>query len=489
MADNSKEKKIEVTTPSSKEKKSKNKMLLLIGGICIFIIAIGSLTLDTGPKYVPKVRHSKFIDLTPGDDADWRTEMQVQTKSILKSQEATEANTDKALQIVSQALKELRENKEEVRRLSNEVTILKKRKPIERVLVTDSKTAQKEEKPLEEMSLEERINSQLSDLERQDEQSANQITDKPTPPTLPENPNTSPRRVLPPPPGVPYGKSKEFESQNNKTVEKFTTQIGVPSKTRTDMIFVAREEDYHEDPNAIETESAYVENEYAGMIPPGSFAKISLLSGVDSGTSEYTRANPQPILARVQTNAQLPQGNYALKSCFVLGSSYGDLSSERVFIQLSRITCVDKGRGMMLTGRLNGYVTDADSTQGLKGKVIRRNGALLGKSMLAGFASGLSSVAASAGTSQVTTVSGAINSTLDTDRILETGGMEGVSSTMEMIAQQYMDEAKNMFPVISVSGGRVGTMVLTQGTKLEWKSYTGKFQKQIKPSDVDQPLF
>jgi hypothetical protein len=109
--------------------------------------------------------------------------------------------------------------------------------------------------------------------------------------------------------------------------------------------------------------------------------------------------------------------------------------------------------------------------------------------MLAGFASGLSTVAAQAGTSQVTTISGAINSTLDTDRILETGGLQGVGSTMETIAKQYLDEAKNMFPVISVSGGRVGTMILTQGTKLEWKSFKGKFEKEIRPSSLEKSLF
>jgi len=472
-----KPKKIEVKTPTTNEKKSKQKVLILLAGICVTIVAVGSLTLAPEQGPVKRERRSEFIDLTPGNNKDWRTEMQMQYKAMVRNSEEQTANTNRSLGLVSQALETMRDQDTTIKSLVTQIKALEEREPVERIIIKDDSgksIAENQEIPVKKLSVEDRIKKQLKD---QNDSSDNAMRGVRQPLA---------NRVLPPPPGMPYGKAKETGVSNVDTLSRKTALAKIDHKP---MVFVAREDNYDDSPAGENVESAFVENEYAGFIPPGSFADITLLSGLDSGTSEYTRANPQPVLMRVQSDAQLPQGNYNIKSCFVLGSSYGDLSSERVFVQLSRITCVDKARGMMLTGSIQGFVTDSDSMQGLKGKVIRRSGQLIGKSMLAGFASGLSQVAATAGTTQVQTVSGAINSTLDTDRILETGGLQGVGTTMETIAKQYMDEAKNMFPVISVSGGRVGTMILTQGTKLEWKSFTGKYEKEIRPAALETKLF
>ena len=477
-----KERKLEVKTPSKNEKKAKNKMLIVVAGLTIALIAIGSLTLAPEAKAPKPPKRSEFIDLTPGEDRDWRAEMTTQYKAMLKANRKIEENTDRSLRLVEQALTKIQEQNSVVDKLAARVKSLEDRKPVERIVVKDNGRNGEAEIDTSELSIEERIKMQLQAEKQQKPISVPQPGVKKTAPV------EQPTRALPPPPGMPYEKAKEL-GMVEQPVETLTRRTSAPKTPSSPMVFRAKDDNYREDLNAVDVETAYIENEYAGFIPPGSFAQVALLSGVDSGTSEYTRANPQPILLRVQDNAVLPQGNYATKSCFVLGSSYGDLSSERVFIQLSRITCVDKSRGMMLTGTINGFVTDADSIQGLKGNVIRRDGQLLGKAMLSGFASGLSEVAASAGTTQVTTVGGAINTALDTDRILETGGMKGIGSTMELISKQYLEEAKNMFPVISINGGRVGTMVLTQGSTLEWKSYTGKFEKQVRPTALHKDIF
>lgn len=460
------EKKIKIISPSSKEKESKGKLYLVLGGVLVFIIALGSLSVGDSDRMVFETKKPEFIDLTPGEDKDWRTEMQMAYRAIQKSSEVIENDSKSSLELVRQALQQFEEKDKLIEKLASEVETLKKRKPVERIVekvpvlgnAEDFKNMQGDKKI--DNSLQARIERQMN-------------SKKSSAPITQGN-----RTVLPPPPGMPYQKSRQF---GEPVVEKLNNRTKSPLANSKPMVFVARDEDYNNDEDAVEVDATYSANEFAGFLPPGSFAKVALLTGLDSGTSEYTRANPQPVLMRVQSNAQLPQGQYQTKSCFVLGSSYGDLSSERIFVQLSRITCMDASRQMMLTGKLNGYVADSDSIQGLKGKVIRRNGQLLAKSMLAGFASGLSKVAAGAGTTQVASVGGAINTAFDTSKLLQTGGMEGVNTTMELVAKQYSDEAKNMFPVISVPGGRIGSMVLTQGTKLEWKSYKGKYSKELEP--------
>lgn len=464
------ESKIKIVTPTTQSKKSKLKVYSILGTFIFLVISITVLSVDGDKSNQQIIKASKFVDLTPGDNKDWRTEMQAQYKRIVRTNELMNDKSEKTMKAVLESMEISRAVVEKNKKLENQLKNLNEElEKIQKAPRTNTKDSiQSTNKGTTRndkiQSLSDRINQQL--------------IQEPSNDRLAEY-------VLPPPPGMPYNKAK---STSVVTSTETLTKLG-EKKIISDEpnIFRAREDNFIDDSDSIPVEVTYVENKYAGLLPLGSFAKISLLTGLDSGTSEYTRANPQPVLMRVQTNAQMPQGKYKIKSCFVLGSSYGDLSSERVFIQASRISCVDKSTEMMLTGNISGYITDSDATQGLKGKLIRRDGQLLAKSMLAGFASGLSSIASQAGTDQVQTVSGAINSTINTDRILETGGAEGVTTTMEALAERYLEEAKNLFPVISVAGGRVGTLVLTKSVKLEWKSYSGQYEEQVEPESSRTP--
>lgn len=465
-----KESKVKIVTPSTQAKQSKIKVYTILGVFITLIISITVLSVDNSGKEIIKPKASKFVDLTPGENKDWRTEMQAQYKRIVRTNEEMNEKSEKTMQAALESMEITRAVVEKNKGLENEIESLKKKlddyekKPRSNAKNSIQSNNQSSSKNDQIKSLSERIDQQLKG-----EISKPAFADY----------------VLPPPPGMSYNKAKNTSTVTS--TETLTRLSDITPDVKGIHIFRARQDNYLEDDDAVPVEVTYIENQYAGLLPLGSFAKVSLLTGLDSGTSEYTRANPQPVLMRVQSHAQMSQGKYKLKSCFVLGSSYGDLSSERVFIQLSRISCVDKSREMMLTGSLSGYVTDSDSTQGLKGKLIRRDGQLLAKSMLAGFASGLSSIASQAGTDQVQTVSGAINSTINTDRILETGGAEGVNTTMEALAERYLEEAKNLFPVISVSGGRIGTIVLTRDVKLEWKSYSGRYEQRVEPESSQTP--
>lgn len=211
----------------------------------------------------------------------------------------------------------------------------------------------------------------------------------------------------------------------------------------------------------------------AGFLPMGSFSDIAMLTGADFGAAERTRNNPQPVLFRIQNDAFLPgSARYRLSDCFGMGGGYGDLSSERAHINVTRISCVDTQTGMMLEASINGYIVDSDGRLGLRGNVERRSGALLGKAMLAGFAEGASSLAsvAAQGTQQTVTGSGVVTS-VDPSRVGEVGLYGGAGRAMEILAEQYIAEAESMFPVIEIPSGRRGTFVVQEGQRLEWEAY------------------
>ena len=214
-----------------------------------------------------------------------------------------------------------------------------------------------------------------------------------------------------------------------------------------------------------------------GILLTGSFVKVALLNGVDAGTSSQTRSNPEPVLLRVQDNAVLPGStHFRLRSCFMLGSAYGSLSSERVYIRLAELSCVDRHRKLVLSQPVRGYVVDSDSMLGLRGRVIDRQGAKIGKALLAGFAQGLANAFGGAQGTMTTSAIGTM-STISGSAAVKAAGLTGAATASSQLAQFYLQQAESIFPVIRVAGGRLATAVFTSNVPLEWGHVQGVTKK------------
>lgn len=232
---------------------------------------------------------------------------------------------------------------------------------------------------------------------------------------------------------------------------------------------------------AVKATVGYTPSNNAGMLPPGSFADVSLLHGLDAATGTTAQANPMPVLLNVQNNATLPgAAKYALKSCFVLGSSFGDLSSERVYVQLTKLSCVDKNDHLILSADVQGYVVDSDGRLGLRGVVTDRQGSRLAKAMLAGFAQGLAGALKMSQGSVATSPLGSVQSITGIDAV-KAAGLQGAADANTQLAQFYLNEAKQMFPVLTVDSGRTATIVFQQPVSLKWGAQDARDEQQVKP--------
>jgi len=245
-----------------------------------------------------------------------------------------------------------------------------------------------------------------------------------------------------------------------------------------------------------------IETEFAGYLPEGSFAKVSIISGLDAGASSKTQKNPQPIMMRVQSDAIIPamQGKqkYKLKGCFLVGSAFGEISTERVQIQPTRLSCVDAERQYVLSAKIDAAVLDFDNVLGLRGTVEYRDGARLAKSIIATSAGSLAQLAGVAGGVATSTVSTGISSatTGDTSQLLELpslgdlGSAVGVSafgSSAEIIAKRYADQMAEIYPVINLPGGRTGSVMFLSGVNLKWKRYGTLYEEEVTPDDGAVP--
>lgn len=273
---------------------------------------------------------------------------------------------------------------------------------------------------------------------------------------------------IPPPPPLPRGARPSGKRVVSNTIEEQPIVLTVPD----DVL----------ESDEVEVEVTYRKNKFAGALPMGSSARVVMLHGLDAGSSDYTRTNPEPILLRVQNNATMPGGGkYQVKSCHVLASAHGDLSSERVYARLSSLSCVDKRNHLVLSADLKGYLIGPDGQKGMKGTVERRDGSLIAMSVLGGFVDGMSEAFGSAMDAQLGDAVDSENGQINFSPVLGGAGFAGAQQSASSLSDYYLEQAKNIFPVIVVPAGTAGTIVVTEPVSLEWKDHGAIYTKEVRP--------
>ena len=228
-------------------------------------------------------------------------------------------------------------------------------------------------------------------------------------------------------------------------------------------------------------ETEMVPNERMGYLPAASFADATLISGVEAFTGGTASSTPQPIVLRIDENAVLPNAaHYQIKGCHVLVSVWGDMSSERVFGRLATLTCVDIHNKLVLSEEVEGVIVDSDGKNGIRGTLQDRQGAKLARSLLAGFAQGMSTAL---GAAQTTVSSGVLGttSTLSGGNAVAAASYGGANKATESLAEYYKKQAEATMPIISVDAGRKVSVLFTKSKALKFES-TEPYK--VKPKSV-----
>lgn len=316
------------------------------------------------------------------------------------------------------------------------------------------------------------------------------------------DPNVSPGKA-PPPPRNPFAPITVKKIDNKPEIEEKALVIGGentedkgPDALMLAGISQQDASDYLAEEAKLKTKM--VNGPKAGWLPDGAFAKIAVISGLDAGAGADTQKNPQPVLMRIQSDAKIPSMNgiakYKLKGCFLVGSAYGDISSERVMIKPTRLSCLNQRNGYVLSASVSsGYISDFDNVAGLRGKVEYRDGARIGNAVLASSIGALASVGQiGAGASTATIGAGVVPSFATGEYDLPSSGQIGASvlgetfsNSAEIIAKRYADQASNIFPIVALPGGRKGTVVFTAGMVLKWESM-GKVEVPVEETTTTQ---
>lgn len=225
-----------------------------------------------------------------------------------------------------------------------------------------------------------------------------------------------------------------------------------------------------------ETEEERAAREAAGdkedaiYLPAGSIITGVMLNGMDAPTSQGSRRDPFPSTIRIQHEAVLPNRFRAdIRECFLIVSGYGDLSSERAYLRGETISCV-RDDGGVVEARLDSYAVGEDGKAGVRGRLVSKQGAMIARSMMAGFMSGAANAFDVNAIPVIQTENIGSRTQYQSNfspSMFQGAAAQGASNALDRIAQFYVDMAEGIFPVIEIDAGRQVELIMTRGARLQ----------------------
>ena len=202
-------------------------------------------------------------------------------------------------------------------------------------------------------------------------------------------------------------------------------------------------------------------------IPSNTYAPGVLIASMAANTGGNASSDPTPGLIRITDMASLPnEFTSRLRSCRVGVSGFGDLSSERIKMRTTTLSCVLKN-GKAIDIPVEGYVDGEDSKAGLKGMVITHSGTMAAKATLAGFVQGIGQIGQAMGQTQTITPLGGVTTTISPDQAITAGVGSGISQAGQTLSQYYLNMLNQISPTIEVAAGRHVTVIFTKGIELK----------------------
>ena len=205
-------------------------------------------------------------------------------------------------------------------------------------------------------------------------------------------------------------------------------------------------------------------------LPPNSFASAKVIVGVDASAGVNSQTDPLPVVLRVTGPARSVYQNGRLlttkiEGCLVNGAARGDLSSEKVYVKLQKMTCPQPG-GRYAVSEVKGFIAFGGKT-GVRGRVVSREGSLAMQAFLAGLVSGGGNALNTAFNQPLASIS--TNGDGDINRTPSLGGVGlralggGASEAGKDVSRYLIERAEQYQPVIEMPTGIDVEIVFLEG--------------------------
>lgn len=201
-------------------------------------------------------------------------------------------------------------------------------------------------------------------------------------------------------------------------------------------------------------------------VPSNTSVRAVILGGADADASVNGQSkNNGVMLFKFLEDGTLPNGQRSrLRGCRVSANSYGDISSERAFATLYRLSCAHPGQPI-IDKEVTGWVF-FNGKVGIKGKPLMRDNKVMTWAGVSGALSGIASAAQYAQSVQAIGPYGA-TSVVPSSQIAPFAAYGGASKAADTLSAYYVKRAEQYHPVIQVGSGNVVTVVFKDGFYLE----------------------
>ena len=194
---------------------------------------------------------------------------------------------------------------------------------------------------------------------------------------------------------------------------------------------------------------------------------------MDASAGVQSQSDPLPVVLRITGPARSVYRDGKLlttriQGCLVNGAARGDLSSEKVYVKLQRMTC-PQANGRYAVSDVKGFISFAGKT-GVRGRVVSREGGLVGQAFLAGVAGGFGR-GFSANTDAIlngsnVTVNGK-RQQLGIGELAQGGFGNGVAQSADMVSKYLIERAEQYQPVIEMPTGINVEIVFLEGVFIQ----------------------
>jgi len=208
-------------------------------------------------------------------------------------------------------------------------------------------------------------------------------------------------------------------------------------------------------------------------LPPNSIAPAKVIVGVNASAGVSSQGDPLPVILRITGPARSVYSNGRLlttkvQGCLVNGAARGDLSSERIYVKLQRMTCPQAG-GKYAVSKVKGFIAFGGKT-GVRGRVVSREGSLATQAFFAGLIGGFGN--ALSATSSPLARGGTVIADGDTDGasisdILSAGVGGGAAQAGESVSEYLIERAEQYQPIVEMPVGINVEVVFLDGVFIQ----------------------
>jgi conjugal transfer pilus assembly protein TraB len=264
---------------------------------------------------------------------------------------------------------------------------------------------------------------------------------------------------------MPTTVSNNEVSPQNEIINSLKKNFQIKSKSKKSHAKnVSLPSPRYKEPLIFTVSSKAIDSYNTTVLPTGSYVKTRVLTGVEANDKEAYPMLLQADYAFVGPN----RSKIDMTGCFFIAKAKGNLSIERVLGEITELSCV-RSNGEHFKRTVKGFIAGEDSTFGIAGELISKQGQVLTAAIIANLAKGAGEAIALKQQEQQIAVGNAGAAATATNVTGSTGAFvagRAVADASTIIAQWYLNYATSLIPSIAVGSGRDVWIVMLDNTNV-----------------------